>query len=267
MQAPFDSESRHLARLALVAFLFTFTAARTLVFLIVSRRIPDLYLHLGGTHVHHLNYGIFLLSGVGALLFPASSRTCVVAAVLRRGLALTFDESACGFTCGNLLARARSTRSSHSRLLLVTFSGAPLPAPIAHCVGLAAAWSFPSSCRLIKYAAVCSCGFRSGLQHHFEASGPSVPLVTTSLGHCRIADAVPASYDARRAWHPCWLRFSSLNTPVLAVPRLAIRRLLRIWSSFSEQATVRIRKPGRGALTSLPELVHVTSAERRPGDT
>ena len=95
MQAPFDSESRHLARLALVAFLFTFTAARTLVFLIVSRRIPDLYLHLGGTHVHHLNYGIFLLSGVGAyLLFarPGLRGLAVVAAVYGVGLALTFDE-------------------------------------------------------------------------------------------------------------------------------------------------------------------------------
>ena len=28
--------------------------------------MPDLFLYVGGTHVHHLNYGIFLLSGVGA---------------------------------------------------------------------------------------------------------------------------------------------------------------------------------------------------------
>jgi hypothetical protein len=37
-------------------------AARITVFLIVSHRIPDIYLRLGGTHIHHLNYGIFLLS-------------------------------------------------------------------------------------------------------------------------------------------------------------------------------------------------------------
>lgn len=59
---------RRLARPILIAFLFTFMAARVLVFLIVSRRIPDVYLNLGGTHVHHLNYGIFLLSAVGAYL-------------------------------------------------------------------------------------------------------------------------------------------------------------------------------------------------------
>jgi hypothetical protein len=56
-----ESHPRRLARSILVAFLFTFMAARVLVFLIVSRRIPDVYLNLGGTHVHHLNYGIFLV--------------------------------------------------------------------------------------------------------------------------------------------------------------------------------------------------------------
>ena len=54
------------ARIILVAFVMTFMAARVLVFLIVSRRMPDLFLHVGGTHIHHLNYGIFLLGGVGA---------------------------------------------------------------------------------------------------------------------------------------------------------------------------------------------------------
>ena len=42
-------------RSILTFFLFTFMSARITVFLIVSRRIPDIFLHLGGTHVHHLN--------------------------------------------------------------------------------------------------------------------------------------------------------------------------------------------------------------------
>ena len=54
--------TRHLARLTFVAFLLTFIAARTLVILIMTRKVPDLYVHLGGTHVHHLNCGIFLLA-------------------------------------------------------------------------------------------------------------------------------------------------------------------------------------------------------------
>src|SRR5438132_14210713 len=86
---------RHLARLTFLAFLFTFIASRTLVILIMARRMPDLFLHLGGTHVHHLNYGIFLLSAVAVvLLFArltdkqriASARPYAIA------MALTFHE-------------------------------------------------------------------------------------------------------------------------------------------------------------------------------
>jgi hypothetical protein len=90
-----EASPRQLARRVLVPFLFTFMAARVLVFLIVARRIPDIYLRLGGTHVHHLNYGIFLLSAVGAyLLFgsPASRGRRWSATVYGIGLALTFDE-------------------------------------------------------------------------------------------------------------------------------------------------------------------------------
>ena len=65
---------KRLARLALVAFVFVFVAARVLVYLIMSRRIPDLYLYVGQTHVHHLNYGIFLLSFVGAFLLLAQPK-------------------------------------------------------------------------------------------------------------------------------------------------------------------------------------------------
>ena len=87
--------NRHLARLTFIAFLLTFIASRTLVILIMTRRMPDLFLHLGGTHVHHLNYGIFLLSAIcGVLLFAnlntAQRRVCAL--VYGIGLALTFDE-------------------------------------------------------------------------------------------------------------------------------------------------------------------------------
>src|SRR5688572_30741649 len=84
-----------MARRVLAAFVGTFVAARVVVFLIMSRRVPDLFLHVGGTHVHHLNYGIFLLSGVGAyLLFgrPAGRRLSAAAVAYGVGLALTFDE-------------------------------------------------------------------------------------------------------------------------------------------------------------------------------
>lgn len=77
------------------SFLLTFMAARTIVFLIVSRRIPDFYLYLGGTHIHHLNYGIFLLSAVGAYLLlgrPSTKGLHWISLLYGIGLALTFDE-------------------------------------------------------------------------------------------------------------------------------------------------------------------------------
>ena len=88
--------SKHLRRIVLTSFVVTFLCARTLVLLIMERKIPDLYLHLGGNHVHHLNYGIFLLSIVGAVLLfapPAPGRRLDIVAILYGvGLALTFDE-------------------------------------------------------------------------------------------------------------------------------------------------------------------------------
>ena len=86
---------KRLARRALVAFVMTFAASRVLVYLIMSRRVPDLYLYVGQTHVHHLNYGIFLLSGVGAaMLFGPRTelflRRCAI--LYGIGLGLTFDE-------------------------------------------------------------------------------------------------------------------------------------------------------------------------------
>lgn len=94
-QTQFRPDTQEVARPILVSFLFTFIAARVLVFLIVARRIPDLYLHLGGTHIHHLNYGIFLLSAVGAYLLFADPDLRVLrrmAILYGVGLALTFDE-------------------------------------------------------------------------------------------------------------------------------------------------------------------------------
>ena len=92
---PSQKSHRHLARIVFVSFLLVFILARILVFLIMSRRIPDLFIYMGGTHIHHLNFGIFLLAAVGAyLLFrrPLGLRAELAAAVYGMGMALTFDE-------------------------------------------------------------------------------------------------------------------------------------------------------------------------------
>jgi len=90
-----SNPTQRLIRIVLSTFLLTFLAARILVLMIMTRRVPDLYAHVRGTHVHHLNYGIFLLSIVGAwLLFarPTGKRLSLAAALYGIGLALTFDE-------------------------------------------------------------------------------------------------------------------------------------------------------------------------------
>jgi hypothetical protein len=86
----------HLAQLVLATFIITFALARVLVILIMAGKLPpELFFHVKGTHVHHLNYGIFLLSISGAVLLfanPTGKKLSFVAIIYAVGLALTFDE-------------------------------------------------------------------------------------------------------------------------------------------------------------------------------
>src|SRR5579871_2188345 len=87
--------TRRVARIVFVTFLLTFIASRVVVILIMARRMPNFFLHLGGTHVHHLNYGILLLSAVGAVLLfenPTGRWRLACAVAYGFGMALTFDE-------------------------------------------------------------------------------------------------------------------------------------------------------------------------------
>jgi len=84
-----------LARRTLFGFILTFIGSRTMVLLIMSKRAPNFYFFLRGTHVHHLNYGIFLLASVCAyaLFCSPTGRGARIAALLYgAAMALTFDE-------------------------------------------------------------------------------------------------------------------------------------------------------------------------------
>ena len=161
--------TRHLARLTFVAFLFTFIASRTLVILIMARRMADLFLHLGGTHVHHLNYGIFLLSTVaGILLFARlnDKPRSVCALLYGIGMALTFDEFGMCCIWAGVIGSAQASM------------------PSSYCSAFSACWPFchagDGSAPIIISSAGCCLR-----QLHSFISCSSNPLVTRTTNSCR----------------------------------------------------------------------------------
>jgi hypothetical protein len=87
------SNTRPLARRVLLSFMLTFITARLVSVLMLLPQVPDIYLYVHDIHIHHLNYGIFLLAGVGAyLLFSSKPATPPAAVIYGIGLGLTFDE-------------------------------------------------------------------------------------------------------------------------------------------------------------------------------
>ncbi|HEX9046599.1 MAG TPA: hypothetical protein VF988_06185 [Verrucomicrobiae bacterium] len=89
-------ETAHrLARRALFGFILTFILARVFVFMIMAKVMPNLYLFMGHTHVHHLNYGIFLMAAVcGYSVFrrPVGRAAEITALLYGVAMGLTFDE-------------------------------------------------------------------------------------------------------------------------------------------------------------------------------
>ena len=87
------SDTRPRARLVLLSLLLTFITARLVSIVMLLPSVPDIYLHVHDTHIHHLNYGIFILAGVGAyLLFSPGPAAPAAAVFYGIGLGLTFDE-------------------------------------------------------------------------------------------------------------------------------------------------------------------------------
>ena len=83
------------ARIVFVTFLLTFICARVTVYLILIQKLPNIFTVFEGAHVHHLSYGIIVLSVVaGFLLFrrPSGIEARFAAAAYGVGLGLTYDE-------------------------------------------------------------------------------------------------------------------------------------------------------------------------------
>jgi hypothetical protein len=132
---------RHLVRYTLFSFLFTFLLARICVLLIMSRRMPDFYLYVGQTHVHHLNYGIFLMSGLTAylLFYPPRKPHVLCGIIFGIALGLTFDEFGMWIHLGGSYWQWASFHACVIILTLLLLLGfAPTPKQFrAHHVGAA----------------------------------------------------------------------------------------------------------------------------------
>src|SRR5262245_62078240 len=79
----------------LASFLATFLASRIVVFLIMYHDSPELYVRVGGTHVHHHVWGILLLAGLGLYMLLGDRRSLRprrAAMLYGVALGLTFDE-------------------------------------------------------------------------------------------------------------------------------------------------------------------------------
>lgn len=78
----------------LVSFLLTFIFVRIYVRLGEIGILDDPNLYIKGYHIHHLNYGIFILAinGLLALFFLNTKNRLKIGVLYGIGLALTFDE-------------------------------------------------------------------------------------------------------------------------------------------------------------------------------
>jgi hypothetical protein len=65
--------------------------------------IEDPYLYIRGYHIHHLNYGIFILAfaGILSLFFQNAKNRLKIGVVYGIGLGLTFDEFGMWFKLEN----------------------------------------------------------------------------------------------------------------------------------------------------------------------
>jgi len=86
---------QHLLRRVWSTFVLTFVISRATVLITHADWFPNIHFQLGNTHVHHLNFGIGLLTIAGGyLLFvrPTGRGLGMAAYVYAIGLGLTFDE-------------------------------------------------------------------------------------------------------------------------------------------------------------------------------
>lgn len=104
----------------LAAFVVTFVVTRLITRMIRAGRGPFRDTTVGGVHVHHQVYGIFLLLGTGALEFtynPGRPWEQILSAAFGIGAALTLDEFALWLRLDDVYWGAEGRRSVDAVLL------------------------------------------------------------------------------------------------------------------------------------------------------
>jgi hypothetical protein len=181
------------------AFLLTFLATRFVTRAIRTGRGPFRDASVGGVHLHHEVYGIFLLLGTGMVLLtyaPSGSWLHVVAVLFGVGAALTLDEFALWLHLEDVYW-SREGRSSIDAVLIALLVG---------CLLLIGANPFDADRAdgELPFAVTVSVGLAFALAAILKGRavlgvvGVFVPLVAV-VGAVRLAR--PQSYWARR-WYP-----------------------------------------------------------------
>lgn len=114
--------------MTLLAFLVTFVITRTITHLIRAGRGPFRDMSVGGTHLHHLVPGIFLLliSGVIGIAIdwqPGGVAALIVPAMFGIGAALTLDEFALWLTLKDVYWEHEGRRSVDAVITLAAVLG------------------------------------------------------------------------------------------------------------------------------------------------
>jgi hypothetical protein len=126
---PVLSERRTLLAWMMTAFLVTFLATRAIVRAIRCGRGPFHNTSIGGVHVHHQVYGIFLLLGTGMLEFtyqPEAPWVQVLAVLFGVGAALTLDEFALWLRLDDVYWTQQGRSSVDAVLIALVVGGAML---------------------------------------------------------------------------------------------------------------------------------------------
>lgn len=89
-----EKHRKRVSFVVLVSFLLTFLIVRLYVLSAMAGFIEDPYLYIRGYHIHHLNYGIFIMAVAGfcALVSQREKDRLKLGVLYGIGLGLTFDE-------------------------------------------------------------------------------------------------------------------------------------------------------------------------------